>query len=51
MSTGERKLPRACKEPPVWHDDGNAFMCMGCGAITKRTRMNPYPEIKHKVKK
>ena len=32
----------------VLHDDGNAFMCMGCYVIVYRTRDNPYPEMPHK---
>ena len=45
-------LMRGCKaESNVQlHDDGNAFMCMVCGAVTKRTRSNPYPTIKHKAR-
>jgi hypothetical protein len=31
------------------HDDGCAFICMGCGVVTQRTRMNPYPRIQHRT--
>lgn len=30
------------------HDDGNAFICVVCGAVARRTRDNPYPEMKHR---
>ena len=38
-----------CKGKDVrLHEDGNVWICMECGAITIRTRDNPYPEIKHR---
>lgn len=36
--------------PVVLDNDGCDFLCMGCGVSTRRTRDNPYPTIKHKVK-
>lgn len=42
-------MKRRCKsESDVrLHDDGCAFMCMSCGTVTRRTRDNPYPTIRH----
>ena len=45
-----RRLTRKQREEArvAWHDDGNAFMCLGCGAVARRTRDNPYPRVPHK---
>lgn len=30
----------------LWNDDGNSFLCEGCGEVIPRARSNPYPEHK-----
>lgn len=43
-------MEKECKGRIVQHNDGHQFMCMSCGKTWDRTRDNPMPDTKHKVK-